>query len=226
MAGFRRARIVRRGSERGSVAGDVKAPIVMSDNRSGRRTLTVDCRSARSCARAGWARPQCCGGRPAEELSRQIAPAPCIGGTTPYGRRCRRRRPHALCARSERPTRRLRRSDETRAPDERDPLEGSVRCGWCESSKRSSASVGAGAPFRGQAIPLAGDEGNPLRSLLSFRPAPWRSRTAADWHRRRRSGRRRRVAQFRVRRSLPTSRMTRPRGGLCLCKPGESAVVS
>ena len=32
------------------------------------------------------------------------------------------------------------------------PLEASVRCGWRESSKRSSASAGAGAPFRGLAI--------------------------------------------------------------------------
>ena len=55
------------------------------------------------------------------------------------------------CARSERPTRRLCRSDETRAPDERDPLEASVRRGWRESSKRSSASVRADAPFRGEA---------------------------------------------------------------------------
>jgi hypothetical protein len=38
------------------------------------------------------------------------------------------------------------------APDERDPLEASVRCGWRESSKRSSASIGAGAPFRGKPI--------------------------------------------------------------------------
>ena len=60
--------------------------------------------------------------------------------------------PVAQCARSERPRRRLCRSDETRAPDERDPLEASVRCGWRESSKRSSASVGAGAPFRGRLL--------------------------------------------------------------------------
>jgi hypothetical protein len=58
------------------------------------------------------------------------------------------RTPVAQCARSERPRRRPCRSDETRAPDERDPLEASVRRGWRESSKRSSASVGAGAPFR------------------------------------------------------------------------------
>ena len=32
------------------------------------------------------------------------------------------------------------------------PLEASVRRGWRESSKRSSASVGAGAPFRGKGI--------------------------------------------------------------------------
>ena len=42
------------------------------------------------------------------------------------------------------------RSDETRTADERDPLEASVRGGWRESSKRSSASVGAGGPFRGK----------------------------------------------------------------------------
>ena len=60
------------------------------------------------------------------------------------------------CARSERPTRRLCRSDETRAPDERDPLKASVRRGWRESSKRSSASVRADAPFRGVAIARAG----------------------------------------------------------------------
>ena len=32
------------------------------------------------------------------------------------------------------------------------PLEASVRCGWRESSKRSSESVGADAPFRGKGI--------------------------------------------------------------------------
>jgi hypothetical protein len=32
------------------------------------------------------------------------------------------------------------------------PLEATVRCGWRESSKRSSASVGAGAPFRGEPV--------------------------------------------------------------------------
>ena len=54
-----------------------------------------------------------------------------------------------LRARSERPRRRLCRSDETRAPDERDPSGASVRRRWRESSKRLTAPVGADAPFRG-----------------------------------------------------------------------------
>ena len=53
------------------------------------------------------------------------------------------------CARSERPSRSRLRSDEARVPDDRDPFEASVRRGWREPSKRSSASVGADAPFRG-----------------------------------------------------------------------------
>ena len=78
------------------------------------------------------------------------------------------------CARSERPRRSAcAASDETRVPDERDPLEASVRRGWRESSKRSSASVGADAPFRGNPLVrsvrvwrLLLDQGGSRRRLL------------------------------------------------------------
>ena len=74
--------------------------------------------------------------------------------TTGLGQRVRAVSALMGCARSERPTRRLCRSNETRAPDERDPLKARQASGggWRESSKRSSASVGAGAPSRGRAI--------------------------------------------------------------------------
>jgi hypothetical protein len=77
--------------------------------------------------------------------------APCIC-TTGLGQRVRAVSTLMGCARSERPRRHRCRSDETRTADERDPLEASVRRGWRESSKRSSASVGADAPFRGKGI--------------------------------------------------------------------------
>jgi hypothetical protein len=78
---------------------------------------------------------------------------PLVVRSRPCNPRCQRgRRSRVSCARSERPRRRPCRSDETTAPDERDPLEASVGRGWRESSKRSSASVGAGAPFRGKGI--------------------------------------------------------------------------
>jgi hypothetical protein len=63
-----------------------------------------------------------------------------------------RRQARSWVAREASPRRRPCRFDETRAPDERDPLEATGRCGWRESSKRSSASVGADAPFRGVAV--------------------------------------------------------------------------
>ena len=89
--------------------------------------------------------------RPAS-ARRGSSPASAAGASPGIRRRQRRSPGRSPSARSERPTRRLCRSDETRAPDERDPLEASGRCGWRESSKRSSASVGAGAPFRGIAL--------------------------------------------------------------------------
>jgi hypothetical protein len=101
----------------------------------------------------------------------------------------------ALCARSERPTRRLCRSDETRVPDDRDPLEASVRRRWSESSKRSSASVGAGVPFRGFATarpPTAAARKATVRfhppSHESDRLLTGRDTSALEWVASRKSG--------------------------------------
>ena len=58
-------------------------------------------------------------------------------------------------------------SDEARVPGARDPLEASVRRGWRESSKRSSASVGADAPFRGKGI---ASPDQPREPKQSWRP--------------------------------------------------------
>ena len=77
--------------------------------------------------------------------------APCIC-TTGLGQRVRAVSALMGCARSERPARRLCRSDETRVPDERDPLQASVRRACRESSKRSSASIGADARIHGGAL--------------------------------------------------------------------------
>ena len=74
------------------------------------------------------------------------------------------------CARSERPSRSRLRSDEARVPDDRDPFEASVRRGWREPSKRSSASVGADAPFRGKGIARPEQPREPKQS--------WRARSA------------------------------------------------
>ena len=86
--------------------------------------------------------------------------------------------PVAQCARSGRPTRRLCRSDETRAADERDPLEASLRRRWRESSKRSSASVGAGAPFRGKGIARPEQPREPKQSWRAQCPRAWMSAIA------------------------------------------------
>jgi len=74
------------------------------------------------------------------------------------------------------------------------PLEASVRRGWGESSKRSSASVGADAPFRGQALarcpagsPLLGPEAMADRKTRRYRKrssapqrAGWLSRATRE----------------------------------------------
>ena len=96
------------------------------------------------------------------------------------------------CARSERPTRHLSRSDETRAPDERDPLEASVRRSWREWSKRSSASVGTDAPFRGEPVvgspteaiarrPTATSRGSTCASSGRCSRPPARARRVSAW---------------------------------------------
>ena len=61
--------------------------------------------------------------------------------------------------------------DETRAPDERDPLDASARRRWRESSKRSSASVRVGGPFRGIGIVGPAGGGAVLQS-----PKRWQAR--------------------------------------------------
>ena len=50
------------------------------------------------------------------------------------------------------------------------PLEASVRCGWRESSKRSSASVGADAPFRGKGIARPEQPQEPKQSCRAQAP--------------------------------------------------------
>ena len=73
--------------------------------------------------------------------------APCIC-TAGLGQRVRAVSALMGCARSERPRRRRCRADETRAPDERDPLEATVRRGWCEIVE-AIVSVGR----RGRSLP-------------------------------------------------------------------------
>src|ERR1700746_349534 len=65
--------------------------------------------------------------------------------------------PGAQCARSERPDEALAAPTRRGFPTVAIRWEASVRRRWRESSKRSSAPVGAGAPFRGRPLltPLA-----------------------------------------------------------------------
>jgi hypothetical protein len=66
----------------------------------------------------------------------------------PQGHRESQRLSRSQCARSERPRRRLFRSDETRAPDERDPLIASARGCRAPRSVPAIARVRRSGPFR------------------------------------------------------------------------------
>jgi hypothetical protein len=76
------------------------------------------------------------------------------------------------------PRRSPRRSDKARVPDDRGPLEASVQRRWRESSKRSSASVPVGAPFRGKGIARPEQPREPKQSWRAQSPHAWMSAIA------------------------------------------------